>query len=52
MLKLCIVIWGYSWLLGFGAFDGKYLITRASHDINLLLDLYDKYVRERCLNGY
>lgn len=37
-------------LLGFGAFDGKYLITRASHDIG---SGYTTNVDvRRCLNGY
>lgn len=37
-------------LLGFGAFDGKYLITRASHDIG---SGYTTNIDvRRCLNGY
>lgn len=37
-------------LLGFGAFDGKYLITRASHDIG---SGYTTNINvRRCLNGY
>lgn len=37
-------------LLGFGAFDGKYLITRASHDIG---SSYTTNIDvRRCLNGY
>ncbi|WP_443683438.1 phage late control D family protein [Phascolarctobacterium faecium] len=37
-------------LLGFGAFDGRYLITRASHDIG---SGYTTNIDvRRCLNGY
>lgn len=37
-------------ILGFGAFDGKYLITRATHDIN---NGYKTNIEvRRCLNGY
>lgn len=37
-------------LLGFGAFDGKYLITRASHDIGS--GYMTNIDVRRCLNGY